>query len=145
MMLVIKKIIKPIKYRFILAGTLYLFTGCNENSSTDKKENMPVETNTKKFNLSGKWQIESVGAENTYTLPQFIIFNENNIYSIEGNESSLHPVLDGGYFEYDSLKKELRINTSNDAIKNFRLSGKHDSFSIYENDKLIAKYKREDR
>lgn len=135
---------QKIKYR-LLAGTLFLIAGCGLNSLKENKTDMPVETKTTNFKLTGKWQIEAAGTEKTYALPQYLVFSAKNIYSIEGEEGPMHPVLDGGWYEYDSLKKELKINTSNDAIKNFRLSGKGSSFSMYEDDKLIAKYKRVDK
>jgi hypothetical protein len=111
-------------------------------SSNEKDITMPVHSTTQNFSLSGKWKIASTGADTNYPLPEFLIFNEKNNYSIEGKEGQFHPLLDGGYYEYDSLKKELRINTANDAMKQFKVKEKNNSFAIYENDQLVAEYKK---
>ena len=103
---------------------------------------MPIKTSTAKFSLPGKWKLNSVAGDNQYPLPGFIIFKENDLYSIEGKEGVFHPILDGGSYHYDTATKELRINTSNDAIKKFTLKEKGDAFSMYENDQLIAEYRK---
>lgn len=129
------------KYRLV-AGTFLLFVACN----TPSKENindMTIKTTAIKFSLQGKWKLNPATAGNKYPLPEFIIFKEKNIYTVEGKEGQFHPLLDGGSYEYDTTKKELRINTSNDAVKKFILKEKKDEFLMYENEQMIAGYKRQ--
>lgn len=132
--------IRKTKYR-LLAGTLFIFFSCT-NVSSDNKNDMTTKTDTAKFILPGKWKLKSVTDENKYPLPEFIIFRSDNIYSIEGKETDMHPVLDGGWYNYDNGTKELKINSANDAILKFKLKEKKDVFVIVENEKQIAEYKK---
>jgi hypothetical protein len=127
----------------LVAGAFFLFAGCNISSKENEKD-MATKTKIEKFSLPGKWKLSSAAGENRYPLPGFLIFKENDIYSIEGKEGFFHPILDGGSYHYDTASKELRINTSNDAIKKFTLKEKKDAFIIYENGQLIAEYRKPD-
>lgn len=133
--------LQQIKY-WLIAGTLFLFCSCN--FAQDKKDkSMPIESQMQGFSLKGKWKIKLTSADNKYPLPEIIIFGDKNLYSIEGKEGKLHPILDGGYYEYNGARKMLRINSANDAIKEFTVEEKKEAFALYENDRLIAEYKKE--
>jgi hypothetical protein len=129
------------KYR-LLAGTFLLLLACNVSSNKNDSD-MTTETGQAKFSLQGKWKLNTTGTSNIYPLPEFIIFKEKDIYSIEGKEGKFHSILDGGWYQYDSTIKELRINTANDAIKKFSIKERKNAFLLYENDKLIAEYRKE--
>lgn len=95
-----------------------------------------------KFSLLGAWKIKSTAKDNQYTLPEIINFSTASSYSISGKEDKFHPILDGGWYEYDSSAHELKINTANDAIKKYKLTEKKDAFTLIENNKMVAEYIR---
>jgi hypothetical protein len=104
---------------------------------------MTTKTNPAKFSLTGKWKLNTTAESNVYTLPEFIIFKENDLYSIEGKEGQFHPILDGGSYHYDSTKRQLQMNTANDALKKFSIKERKNAFLLFENDKLLAEYTKE--
>jgi hypothetical protein len=105
---------------------------------------METKTNEAKFSLPGKWKLNITGPGNNYTLPEIIIFKEKDLYSVEGKEGQFHPILDGGWYKYDSTTKQLQLNTANDAKKTFTVKEKKSAFLLYENDKLVAEYRKGD-
>lgn len=93
--------------------------------------------------IGGKWKLINAAVNDMYTFPEYIIFNDNNTYSIAGKEGERHPILDGGWYNYDSNKHELRINTSNDAKKTFNIKKTNGHMELWENNKEVASYKKE--
>ncbi len=93
-----------------------------------------------KFSLLGTWKLKSTAKDINYAFPETIIFSSAHSYSVSGKEDRFHPILDGGWYEYNATSKELKINTANDAIKKYSLKGKKDGFSLVENDKMMAEY-----
>jgi hypothetical protein len=126
------------KYR-LLAGTFLLFLSCS-NFSNEKENSMSTKDISVKFSLLGSWKIKSTAKSNQYALPEIIIFSTSNSYSISGKEGQFHPILDGGWYEYDSTLHVLKINTANDAIKKFNVNEKKDGFLLIENEKMVAEY-----
>lgn len=125
----------------LLVQPLLLFLSCNilpnENENGMSTKDIPV-----KFSLLGTWKIKSAAKDNNYALPEIIVFSGSNSYSISGKEEQFHPILDGGWYEYDSVSHVLKINTANDAIKKFNVKEKKDGFSLIENEKIVGDYTR---
>jgi hypothetical protein len=125
----------------LLIQPFLFFVSCN-NFSNEKENAMSTKDIPVKFSLLGSWKIKSTAKDNQYTLPEIINFSTASSYSISGKEDKFHPMLDGGWYEYDSSSHELKINTANDAIKKYKLTEKKDAFTLIENNKMVAEYIR---
>lgn len=125
----------------LLIQPLLFFLSCNilpnENEKSMSTKDIPV-----KFSLLGTWKIKSTARDNNYELPEIITFSASNSYSVSGNEEQFHPILDGGWYEYDSTSHVLKINTANDAIKKFNVNEKKEGFALIENEKIVGEYTR---
>ncbi|MEO5684600.1 MAG: hypothetical protein ABIQ88_18305 [Chitinophagaceae bacterium] len=104
---------------------------------------MDTKKSTQRFSLLGAWKLTTADKSLSYAFPEIIEFKEKNTYSVAGKEGAYHPILDGGWYEYNTSRKELAINTANDAIKKYALREKGDSLTLLENDKVLAAYVKE--
>jgi hypothetical protein len=93
-----------------------------------------------KFSLLGTWKLKLSAKDINYSFPETIAFSSAHNYSVSGKEDRFHPILDGGWYEYNANSKELKINTANDAIKKYSIKEKKDGFSLLENNKMMAEY-----
>ena len=101
---------------------------------------MPVKKAAPPFTLLGTWKIKSTDRGLSYAFPEIIEFKEKNSYAVAGKEGAYHPILDGGWYNYNSGSKELTISTANDAKKNYALREEGDTLQLLENGKLLVEY-----
>ena len=99
-----------------------------------------VQQNTK--TLAGKWKLAAYSVNTGYAFPEMIVFKEKNVYGIEGKEPDKHPILDGGWYEYDAEAQQLKINTANDAITTFAVDWYDNAFVLTSDDLGAVNYRR---